>query len=204
MRMKSMNVEKKWVFPMIFSLLVCIFVLAATFNMGLMASLHTLSSFIAVGSSHETTGQMTLNTGPPTQTVTRLPRFAYFISGSKGDLDNLWRTLLSLYHPLNQYIVHLDLESSVEERLELGRRVETFPLFVSVGNVYMIQKANMVTYRGPTMVANTLHACAVLLKQNKEWDWFINLSASDYPLVTQDGWFIYFILYIRCKSKLFC
>ncbi|KAL9666510.1 hypothetical protein QQ045_000844 [Rhodiola kirilowii] len=44
----------------------------------------------------------------------------------------------------------------------------------------------MVTYRGPTMVANTLHACAILLKQNKEWDWFINLSASDYPLVTQD------------------
>jgi hypothetical protein len=36
------------------------------------------------------------------------------------------------------------------------------------------------------MVANTLHACAILLKQSKEWDWFINLSASDYPLVTQD------------------
>ncbi|KAI9093369.1 hypothetical protein K1719_027383 [Acacia pycnantha] len=47
-------------------------------------------------------------------------------------------------------------------------------------------RANMVTYRGPTMVSNTLHACAILLKRNKDWDWFINLSASDYPLVTQD------------------
>ncbi|KAJ6770397.1 GLYCOSYLTRANSFERASE [Salix purpurea] len=54
------------------------------------------------------------------------------------------------------------------------------------GNVYMISKANMVTYRGPTMVSNTLHACAILLKRRKDWDWFINLSASDYPLVTQD------------------
>jgi hypothetical protein len=51
----------------------------------------------------------------------------------------------------------------------------------------MISKANMVTYKGPTMVANTLHACAILLKMGKDWDWFINLSASDYPLVTQDG-----------------
>jgi len=37
------------------------------------------------------------------------------------------------------------------------------------------------------MVANTLHAAAVLLNQAGDWDWFINLSASDYPLVTQDG-----------------
>ncbi|XAR51785.1 hypothetical protein NMG60_11006519 [Bertholletia excelsa] len=50
----------------------------------------------------------------------------------------------------------------------------------------MITKANLVTYRGPTMVTNTLHAAAILLKQGGEWDWFINLSASDYPLVTQD------------------
>ena len=36
------------------------------------------------------------------------------------------------------------------------------------------------------MVTNTLHAAAILLKEGGEWDWFINLSASDYPLVTQD------------------
>ena len=37
------------------------------------------------------------------------------------------------------------------------------------------------------MVTNTLHAAAILLKDGGDWDWFINLSASDYPLVTQDG-----------------
>ncbi|CAM8877128.1 unnamed protein product [Rhodiola kirilowii] len=186
--MKSMPVPRKWVFPIVVSSLVCIFLLAATFNMGLVASLHTLSSFLSMSPSRFTTNQTNpmINAGPPPQAGPTTPRFAYLISGSKGDLEKLWRTLLSLYHPLNQYIVHLDLESPVDERLELSLRVEKHPLFVSVGNVYMIRKANIVTYRGPTMVANTLHACAVLLKRKKDWDWFINLSASDYPLVTQD------------------
>ena len=37
------------------------------------------------------------------------------------------------------------------------------------------------------MIAATLHGAAILLKKAKDWDWFINLSTSDYPLVTQDG-----------------
>jgi len=28
---------------------------------------------------------------------------------------------------------------------------------------------------------------SLLLRLRRRWDWFINLSASDYPLVTQDG-----------------
>ncbi|KAL6553455.1 Beta-glucuronosyltransferase GlcAT14A [Orobanche gracilis] len=61
----------------------------------------------------------------------------------------------------------------------------------------------MVTYRGPTMVSNTLHACAFLLKRYKDWDWFINLSASDYPLVTQDGEFTPHILRFETRAQ-FC
>lgn len=64
--------------------------------------------------------------------------------------------------------------------------VKKDPVFVQFGNVRAVSRANLVTYRGPTMVTNTLHAAAILLKEGGEWDWFINLSASDYPLVTQD------------------
>jgi hypothetical protein len=116
-----------------------------------------------------------------------VPRLAYLISGSKGDLDRLWRALHALYHPRNQYVVHLDRESPVSERLALAARVANSTVFRRAGNVHVIRRANMVTYRGPTMVANTLHACAVLLRRGGAWDWFINLSASDYPLMTQDG-----------------
>ncbi|KAJ0804695.1 putative glycosyl transferase, family 14, beta-glucuronosyltransferase GlcAT14A/B/C [Helianthus annuus] len=58
----------------------------------------------------------------------------------------------------------------------------------------MITKANLVTYHGPTMVANKLHAAAMLLRDGGDWDWFINLSASDYPLL-----FCYECLFQRAK-----
>ncbi|RRT43938.1 hypothetical protein B296_00050933, partial [Ensete ventricosum] len=115
------------------------------------------------------------------------PRLAYLISGTVGDGNMLKRVLLALYHPANLYVVHLDLEASSEERDDLRNYIAGHPLFASVENVRMITKANLVTYRGPTMVANTLHAAAILLREGGNWDWFINLSASDYPLVTQDG-----------------
>jgi hypothetical protein len=115
------------------------------------------------------------------------PRLAYLISGHKGDGMRIRRTLQALYHPRNYYIVHLDLEAPPKERVELARYVRYDPVFQEVGNAIMIGKANIVTYRGPTMVATTLHGAAILLKRFKDWDWFINLSASDYPLATQDG-----------------
>lgn len=115
-----------------------------------------------------------------------IPRIAYLVSGSSGDGESLKRTLKALYHPLNQYVVHLDLEAPSDERLDLVKFVRDEPVFVKFGNVRVISKANLVTYRGPTMVTNTLHAASILLKEGGVWDWFINLSASDYPLVTQD------------------
>ncbi|RZR92416.1 hypothetical protein BHM03_00020701 [Ensete ventricosum] len=142
---------------------------------------------------------------PPPPVGSPIPRLAYFISGSKGDLDRLWRTLRALYHPRNIYVVHLDLESPARERLRLISLVANETLFAKVGNVHVIEKSNMVTYRGPTMIANTLHACAVLLKKGGQWDWFINLSASDYPLVTQDGQppiiLLDFLVVLQCTGQ---
>uniref|UniRef100_A0A2P2KKU2 Uncharacterized protein MANES_06G048700 n=1 Tax=Rhizophora mucronata TaxID=61149 RepID=A0A2P2KKU2_RHIMU len=122
----------------------------------------------------------------PQTLMPAMPRLAYLISGSSGDGVSLKRALKALYHPRNQYAVHLDLEATEEERLELVRWVKAEKVFQLAGNVRVVVRSNLVTYRGPTMVSNTLHAAAILLKDGGEWDWFINLSASDYPLVTQD------------------
>ena len=192
--MGSLNMEKRWVFPLAISSLVCLFLIATSFNMGMVSSLQSINSIFSMFPSRATANQTSqlfveakVSQSPPPPAAPPVPRFAYLVSGSRGDLEKLWRTLHALYHPRNYYVVHLDLESPAEERLELASRVEKNPIFSKVGNVFMIKKANMVTYRGPTMVSNTLHACAILLKRHKDWDWFINLSASDYPLVTQDG-----------------
>lgn len=192
--MGSSKIEKKWIFPLIIFSVICILFLVTTLTMSIatsMQSINTIFFFLPFHSNASRTSIAFAETKVPNPPITppapSVPRFAYLISGSKGDLDKLWRTLHALYHPLNHYLVHLDLESPVEERMELASRIDNHPLFSEVGNVFMIVKANMVTYRGPTMVANTLHAAALLLKRSKDWDWFINLSASDYPLVTQDG-----------------
>ncbi|MBA0619207.1 hypothetical protein Godav_028424 [Gossypium davidsonii] len=187
--MASSKMEKKCVCPVVLSSLVCAFVFVTSLNMGLVSSVHKFNSIFPIFSAHQRMSEYAeskIELGTPPPPGPTLPRFAYLVSGSKGDLEKLWRTLHALYHPRNEYVVHLDLEAPPEERLALASRIDNHTVFNKVGNVYMISKANMVTYRGPTMVANTLHACAVLLKRNKDWDWFINLSASDYPLVTQD------------------
>ena len=87
-------------------------------------------------------------------------------------------------------MLHLDMEAPPRERIDLSAYVRGDPVFSAVENVQVIAKGNLVTYKGPTMVACTLHAVAVLLRAPVKWDWFINLSASDYPLVTQDGQFL--------------
>ncbi|GBG79661.1 GT14-family glycosyltransferase [Chara braunii] len=121
--------------------------------------------------------------GPP---LAELPRIAYFLTGSIGDGNRMKRLLLALYHPHNQYLLHMDRASPASERLDLARYVAFHPIFLTVGNVRFIVKSNLVTYRGPTMIATTLHGMSVFLRKKSKWDWFVNLSASDYPLITQD------------------
>lgn len=177
--------ERKWIFPLAVGSIVSLFLLF----------LATLSSpdgtpllpiYRSVTASYSVFVESKLHP-IPVSPLPPPPRFAYLISGSVGDGKSLKRTLLALYHPHNSYVVHLDLESPPDERDDLQNFVKDHPIFQKFGNVRVIKKANLVTYRGPTMVANTLHAAAILLREGGAWDWFINLSASDYPLVTQDG-----------------
>ncbi|TXG66423.1 hypothetical protein EZV62_007698 [Acer yangbiense] len=121
----------------------------------------------------------------PTKDSSYPVTFAYLLSASKGDTKKLKRVLLALYHPGNHYLIHMDREAPEEEHREIAEFVGSEPVFRLVKNVYIVGKPNMVTYRGPTMLTTTLHAMSMLLRCCK-WDWFINLSASDYPLITQD------------------
>uniref|UniRef100_A0A7N0V2J3 Uncharacterized protein n=1 Tax=Kalanchoe fedtschenkoi TaxID=63787 RepID=A0A7N0V2J3_KALFE len=178
------TVERKWIFPLAIASVVSLFLfflstIASSDGTALLPFYRSMALSRSPFIESKLHPIPVSNRPPP-------PRFAYLISGSTGDGQMLKRTLQALYHPSNQYVVHLDLESSEQERMDLQMYVGEDVTFRRFGNVKMIKKANLVTYRGPTMVANTLHAAAILLKEGGEWDWFINLSASDYPLVTQD------------------
>jgi len=179
--------DRKWLAPMVASFLVSmILIYIGTIRLG--------SSTQGVNSSLKQMDDsggyfVEANLGEDAHSgEAKLPRLAYLISGTKGDSHRMKRTLQALYHPLNHYLLHLDLEAPPRERLEVAMYVKSDPTFSKINNVHVVGKANLVTYKGPTMVACTLQAVAILLRQSKDWDWFINLSASDYPLVTQDDW----------------
>lgn len=187
--------DRKWVLPFFASLIVSI-MLFLTAIFGLFTSPYhgeqlpfDIVSFASSEDSNDYFIESDLGRTFETDGVLKMqaPRLAYLISGTKGDSHRMMRTLRAVYHPRNQYILHLDLEAPPRERLELTNLVKSDPTFHEVENVRVMAQSNLVTYKGPTMIACTLQAIAILLRESLDWDWFINLSASDYPLVTQDG-----------------
>nr|POF03207.1 beta-glucuronosyltransferase glcat14c [Quercus suber] len=114
------------------------------------------------------------------------PVIAYWIFGTKGESRKMLRLLKAIYHPRNQYLLQLDAESSGHERGELALSIQSEKVFEAFGNVNVVGKSYAVNQMGASALGATLHAAALLLKISTDWDWFITLSASDYPLMTQD------------------
>lgn len=102
--------------------------------------------------------------------------------------------MLAVYHPRNRYVLHLSSDASSNEREWLVAAVRSVPAIQAFENVEVIGKPIWLTDMGATNIAATLRAAAILLKLDDGWDWFITLSASDYPLLTQDGMFFNFLI----------
>lgn len=139
------------------------------------------------------------------------PAFAYYIWGGRGDRGRILRLLLAVYHPRNRYLLHLSADESEDERRRLASAIKAVPAIRAFGNVDVVGKPDRITYMGSSNIATTLRAAAILLKVDSGWDWFVTLSAMDYPLITQDGMPIfsisfYFILIsfsLLAKANLF-
>ncbi|XP_043720456.1 beta-glucuronosyltransferase GlcAT14A-like [Telopea speciosissima] len=114
------------------------------------------------------------------------PRVAYFISGSEGDGPRILRLLHAVYHPRNQYLLHLDRRAPQQQRETLAVSVQSVQAFVAADNVNVVGQADSVYHGGSTPIASLLHGAAILLRFSNQWDWFVNLGASDYPLIPQD------------------
>ncbi|KAJ9708357.1 hypothetical protein PVL29_000413 [Vitis rotundifolia] len=114
------------------------------------------------------------------------PAFAYYISGGRGHKDRILRLLLAVYHPRNRYLLHLGADASDEERRLLASAVKSVPAIRAFGNVDVVGKPDRLTYMGSSNIAATLRAASILLRVDSGWNWFITLSAMDYPLITQD------------------
>ncbi|CAI5462961.1 unnamed protein product [Closterium sp. Yama58-4] len=111
------------------------------------------------------------------------PRLAYGILGAKNDSARVVRLLLAIYHPLNHYAVHID---DPEETLALKTKIAAHPALSRRANIVVIPDPEVVTYQGSTLLSATLRLAHVHIASGAQWDWFINLSAADYPLMSQD------------------
>ncbi|KAK4373558.1 hypothetical protein RND71_008942 [Anisodus tanguticus] len=118
--------------------------------------------------------------------ISHPPRIAYFITGTKNDGPRIFRLLQAVYHPRNYYLLHLDQFASTKQRLNLALQVSSVDVFVAADNVNVIEKGDAVNEEGSSALGLVLHGAAVLLKWKKDWDWFVNLDASDYPFIKQD------------------
>ena len=95
------------------------------------------------------------------------------------------RTQLSLSNPAISLSIYWSRSSSILSHLKTVPEVSAF------GNVDVLGKIDPLSDSGASKTAATLHAVSILLKLGRSWNWFIELSALDYPLITQDNmWFI--------------
>ncbi|XP_062104768.1 beta-glucuronosyltransferase GlcAT14C-like [Humulus lupulus] len=104
-----------------------------------------------------------------------------------GFMELMETVLKAIYHPRNRYLLELDSSSSDNERESLALSVQSEKAFQAFANVDVIGKSYALNEIGSSALAAALHAAALFLKINADWDWFITLSVADYPLMTQNG-----------------
>lgn len=124
-------------------------------------------------------GPWTKENYPRLADATEEANIAYFVQVSDSSLPLLPRLLSRLHHPENFYALHFDKKIPAYRVVKVVEKVKSNPFYK---NVHIMERES-VTYRGITMVLNNMAAITDLLKLG-DWDYFINLSGSDYPLVS--------------------
>ncbi|CDF37404.1 Xylosyltransferase, family GT14 [Chondrus crispus] len=105
---------------------------------------------------------------------------AFFIQISPTNVILVPRLLSRIWHPDNIYCLHID------EKLENDALVDFKEALASnskLSNVFLLPSTS-ITYAGVSMLVNTLDGMHSLLQSKSLWDYFINLSGSDYPLIS--------------------
>jgi len=88
------------------------------------------------------------------------------------------RLFKAIYHPANYYLVHVD------KRAGVGLQTEIQDFLSSFANASLL-KSQSILWGGYSMVDAELRGIEELLKISSEWEFFINLSAQDFPLKSQ-------------------
>ncbi|GAB0490777.1 hypothetical protein MMPV_002015 [Pyropia vietnamensis] len=111
----------------------------------------------------------------------REARLAYFIQLDGRSLPLLPRLLHRLHHPDNLYVLHVD--GKVDTPAYAAAVADVRGAGQTWANVHFLRR-EYVTYKGVSMVTNALAAMRLALALDDGWEYIINLSGADYPLVS--------------------
>ncbi len=107
---------------------------------------------------------------------------AFFLQISGSTMGHLPRLLAKIWEPCNVYAIHIDAKIPAQEVKTLHESLLKENSKYA-DNVY-IMDPELITYRGVSMLLNTINGMQLLLEKGADWDFFINLSGSDYPLIS--------------------
>eukprot|EP00752_Nemacystus_decipiens_P018205 g16334.t1 len=118
----------------------------------------------------------------------RRARLAFFIMSSGDDAAKLELLLPEIYHKDNVYLVHVDAKAPQDQTDNIRKLVEAnFPARDGrPPNGRMLEPAGIISWGGFSITLACLYGIAAALLWDDKWDYFINLSASDFPVMTQD------------------
>lgn len=119
---------------------------------------------------------------PPTGASVDPPEadMAIFVQVSEANLPLFPRLLSRIHHPRNTYAVHFDASIPDAALSPVLATLAATPAYAA--NVVVMERAPL-TYRGVSLVLNTLDAMEVALSSATPWTYWLNLSGSDYPLL---------------------
>ncbi|CAM9411024.1 unnamed protein product, partial [Hapterophycus canaliculatus] len=107
-------------------------------------------------------------------------RVGYLIMASGvEELHKTKRLLQAIYDPNNFYLVHLDRKDNRAIRRDIENFIKDWD------NVRMLVPSLDVSWGGYTITLTAIFGICTMVQWNNEWDYFINLSASDFPLLPQ-------------------
>jgi hypothetical protein len=88
------------------------------------------------------------------------------------------RLFKAIYHPSNHYLIHVDKRSGAGLHAEIRDFLSAYP------NASLL-KSEKAIWGGYSLVDAELRGIKELLKMGLKWEFFINLSAQDFPLKSQ-------------------
>lgn len=110
-------------------------------------------------------------------------QIAFAIQASGDTVRLLPRLLARIHHERNVYVIHIDAKTTLEQRQKISAFINAHPRYMR--NVHLFP-SEMLTYKGISTVLNSIALMTLALSVHPDWDYYINLSASDYPLVSPD------------------